>query len=204
MSEQKEKPSVPKNVLKKWGRQAQDLVGFFEMGTNQFFNVTVEGGNGDWAIVDYAIEVYHEHCDPEAEDRRGGSAHLAKIFMSNNDDEVIFHCHVPEEIKDKATAKEWLGYVIEQLEGAVEFIGEPTDTTARAVGKKNPEKNFFPGKLLDAAISHSCNFLRKRALFPEDDDSGDDDHNYAVCIFSPLYFYSSSVCSPMPASFCCF
>lgn len=75
------------------------------------------------------------------------------------------------------TAREWVDALIKPVPNA-EIVSE-TDEVIKVISKQDKEKGYFPLKLRDESISAGVAFLRDHGFLPADDDSSDDDVNYA-------------------------
>lgn len=102
-----------------------------------------------------------------------------KIFLSAGDAQLAIIAHVPKALQEskKVTAREWVDAVIKPIPNA-EIVSE-TDEIVKVIAKQDKEKGLFPLKLRDEAISAGVAFLRDHGFLPADDDSSDDDVNYA-------------------------
>merc|ERR1712014_456695 len=94
--------------------------------------------------------------DPTEEERKGGSGHIGKMVFSAGDARLAIVAYVPEEKQGDLDCEEWLGKVLSMQPG----------------GKMlKPGKSYSVGEIPQEAN----NFLRKKGLFPEDNDDDDDD-----------------------------
>jgi hypothetical protein len=88
--------------------------------------------------------------------------------------------YVPTDKSEKCGAKEWLADVVTNVASAATcdsiktFEGIDEKNWAAIEIKQDGAKGLFPIKMRDPAISMAYNFLKKRELFPEDDEDDDE------------------------------
>merc|ERR1712107_971839 len=110
--------------------------------------------------------------DPTEEERKGGSGHIGKMIFSAGVEQLAVVAYVPEEKQKDLDCAEWLQKVVESQGGTVESKGKDIST---GIVKANGDKGIFPLKIREPMILEANNFLRKKGLFPEDDESDDGD-----------------------------
>jgi nucleoside-diphosphate kinase len=164
-----------KACLKEGGKKGQDLGGMSTFGVHHFLTAMDEP-KGDLEMLKLCMEGANKEVDPDADDRKGGAGDLAKIFFSASDDNLAMIAHVPVECQDKCTLDEWFQAVLKDMPDAK--INKIDEFFATCEVKGDPDKGLFPLKMRDAAIGLGFAFLRDKGLVL-DDDSDDDDINYA-------------------------
>ena len=128
--------------------------------------------------------------DPTEEERKGGSGNIGKMVFtvfedkSKKDQSPKFATvqYVPKDLGSECNAKEWLKAALEIClpDGQKAYLDEiktcegcPEENWAQFYldgTPKDQENGLFALKLRDPMISNAYNFLRKKNLFPEDDD----------------------------------
>merc|ERR1711870_153723 len=101
-------------------------------------------------------------------ERKGGSGHVGKMIFSAGEAQLAVVAYVPEAKQGDLCCKEWLETVLSTQGGKVLTVADDVCSGAVAQDK---EKGIFPLKIREAS-----NFLRKKGLFPEDNDSDDDEY----------------------------
>merc|ERR1712107_92878 len=112
---------------------------------------------------------------PYRRERKGGSGHIGKMIFSAGPEQLAIVAYVPEEKRKELDCSEWLQKVVDSQGGKVASKGKDIST---GYVKTDADKGIFPLKIREAMILEANNFLRKKGLFPEDDDEcvfGDDD-----------------------------
>merc|ERR1739845_133815 len=109
--------------------------------------------------------------DPTEEERKGGSGHIGKMIFSAGPDQLAVVAYVPEDKQSQLDCKEWLEKVLSLFSGEVKDGGAEISS---GFVKTDSDKNIFPLKIREAMIVEANNFLRKKGLFPEDDDDEDE------------------------------
>merc|ERR1719329_1482418 len=116
--------------------------------------------------------------DPTEEERKGGSGHIGKMVFSAGAEQLAVVAYVPEDKQEQLNCEEWLDAVLKEQGGKV--LSAAKDVCSGVV-LANPDKGVFPLKIREPMILSANNFLRKKGLFPEDNDDseemvfGDDD-----------------------------
>ncbi|EDQ92780.1 uncharacterized protein MONBRDRAFT_30745 [Monosiga brevicollis MX1] len=164
-------------AVKEGGKKGQDLAGLYDMGGVSFFHVVIEAADGELSLVEHAMTGANKEVDEGAEDRKGGSGHVAKCFLSANKDQVAGIFYVPASLAEKLTAKAWFERLNVVLGGE---IVEETEETIKVIAKGDPAAEKFPLKIRDEAINAGFSLLREKQLVPEDDDDSDYDYEAAM------------------------
>lgn len=182
-----------KAAKKEGGKKGQDIAGLADMGGVRFFHVSLDSCKGSMELLDVAMTGFNAEVDPAAEDRKGGAGGLGKLIFSYNDQKVVFQCHVPSTLQDKASAKEWFGIVAESMGGNI--VSEEGDII-KGEALADPENGKYSIKMRDEAISAGYAWLQaKKLVIPDDSDDevcfGDDDF--------PDYAYEEKAAADAPA-----
>jgi len=145
------------------------------MGGLQFFCTSVDQPEGDLELLEKCVEAMNAKSDPSEEERKGGSGKIGKMVFSCGVEHLAVVAYVPDEKQKDLSCEEWLGAVLATQGGEVLKKG-----ASISVGKvkANAEKGVFPLKIREPMIREANDFLRKKGLFPEDNDDDDDE-----CIF---------------------
>eukprot|EP00055_Hartaetosiga_balthica_P009883 m.40601 g.40601 ORF g.40601 m.40601 type:complete len:184 (+) comp6935_c1_seq6:592-1143(+) len=161
-----------KAALKEGGKKGQDIAGLYDMGGISFYHIALETCEGSMELVLKAMEGANREVDEGADDRKGGAGHVAKMFLSANNDQVAIACFVPKALQEKneVTPKVWLDVFLSSLGGVVKDEGEELWT---AVLPADKEKERFPVKMRDEAINLGFAFLVQKGLINDDDDDSD-------------------------------
>lgn len=59
------------------------------------FALDIPQCEGDESLLMVAMDAANQPVDESSGDRKGGSAHIAKCFISNNDKQLAMVCYVP-------------------------------------------------------------------------------------------------------------
>merc|ERR1712166_1207413 len=153
------------------GKRGVEIEGAGDMGGLQYFSTSVDEPEGDMELLIKSMEAMNEKSDPEQEERKGGSGEIGKMIFSCGTDQLSVCAYVPESKQGDVDCKEWLKKVLD-LHGGEILTDSKGVSTGRV--KTDSEKNIFPLKIRESMILESNNFLRKRGLFPEDDDDSDE------------------------------
>merc|ERR1712176_479779 len=111
--------------------------------------------------------------DPTEEERKGGSGHIGKMVFSAGHERLAVVAYVPEEKQGELACPEWLEKVLSMQPGG-KSLSKAKDYSAGEI-PADSNKGIFPLKIRESLIVEANNYLRKKGLFPEDDDDGDDD-----------------------------
>jgi hypothetical protein len=175
-----------KVVKKEGGKKGAEIAGAADMGGIEYFTTTCETPDGDTKLLEIVVQEMNGDVDPQAEETKGGSKHVAKCVLSASDKQLAICCYVPKSKTDKLLAAAWLDAIFQSFGGYGEVVGESEPRKAVGICKADSEKGRFPVKMRDEAIGASIAFLRSKKLFPE--DTGDDDSD--EMIFGDDYFPS--------------
>lgn len=170
----KEQEKANKAALKEGGKKGQDLCGMSTFGVHHFMPA-MDIPNGNWDLLELCMQGMNKEVDPDADDRKGGAGDLGKILFSAGPDKLLMYCHLPKEVNEKCSMKEWMDAIMKPVDGKVI---EESEFFMKAEAAGNPDDGKFPLKMRDEAIGAGFLFLRQKGLILEDDDS-DDDINFA-------------------------
>jgi hypothetical protein len=167
-----------KVVKKEGGKKGSEIAGAADMGGIEYFTTTCETPDGDTKLLEIVVQEMNAPVDPQAEETKGGSKHVAKCVLSASDKQLAICCYVPKQKTDKLLATDWLKAIFKSFGDYGEVVGESEPRKAVGICKQDSEKGKFPVKMRDEAIAASIAFLRSKGLFPE--DTGDDDSDEMV------------------------
>jgi len=169
---EKQKKDKLKKVIKEGGKRGVEIEGAADMGGLQFFCTSVDQPEGDLELLEQCVQAMNAKSDPGEEERKGGSGHIGKMVFSVGVDHLAVVAYVPPEKQKDLACEEWLGAVLATQGGAVVMKGASIST-----GKvqTNADKGVFPLKIREPMIIEANNYLRKKGLFPEDNDDEDDE-----------------------------
>jgi len=161
-----------KKVVKEGGKRGVEIEGAADMGGLQFFCTSVDEPEGDMQLIVESMSAMNAKSDPTEEERKGGSGHIGKMIFSAGPERLAIAAYVPEAKQGELNCKEWLEKVLSMFPGGkIEVEGKdvcsgfiPTDG----------DNNIFPLKIRESLILEANNFLRKKGLFPEDNDDDDE------------------------------
>jgi lysyl-tRNA synthetase class 2 len=156
---------------KEGAKKGQDLSGLQDLGGVSFFHVVLENCDGNWELVEEAMSGANAEVDPNAEERKGGSANIGKVFLSASEDRLCIYLYVPEAVSDKVSVQEWFDVLV-KTSGATVLQAAPTDKSfgvAKAEVLHVPE--VFPLKVRDVTSSLGYQFLRTKGVIPDEDTS---------------------------------
>lgn len=179
-----------KKVIKEGGKKGVEIEGAADMGGLQFFITTVIEPETDLDMLVESMRAMNATSDPTEEERKGGSGKVGKTIFTCTDDALCVVSYVPVEHEEKCNAVEWLtNTVTEILKGGNDNVKDAAGTAkelvqscegkeknfAKAMIKKNADMALFPLKMKDACINYGYAYLKARGLFPDGDDSDDDE-----------------------------
>jgi len=164
-----------KVVKKEGGKKGAEIAGQADMGGIEYFTTTCETPDGDPKLLEMVVQEMNANVDPQAEETKGGSKHVAKCVLSASDKQLAICCYVPKSKTDKLLATDWLAELFKSFGGYGEVVGESEPRKAVGICKADGEKGKFPVKMRDEAIGASIAFLRSKGLFPEGDDDDSDE-----------------------------
>jgi hypothetical protein len=162
-----------KVVKKEGGKKGAELAGAADMGGIEYFTTTADTPEGDSTLLEIVVQEMNADVDPEAEETKGGSKHVAKCVLSAGDKQLAIVTYVPKSLLGKINAGEWISALIKALGDYGEVVST-TDRKAVAVCKLDKDKEKFPLKMRDAALSASIKFLTDKKLVDFKDDSDDE------------------------------
>merc|ERR1712232_13027 len=162
-----------KAVLKEGGKRGVEIEGAADMGGLQFFCTSVDEPQGDLEFLQECVKAMNAKSDPTEEERKGGSGHIGKMVFSAGEARLAIVAYVPEEKQGGLVCKEWLEKVVSLFPGGK--IANADKTYCVGEIPQDAEKNIFPLKIRESLILEANNFLRKKGLFPEDNDDSDDE-----------------------------
>merc|ERR1712007_170104 len=108
--------------------------------------------------------------DPTEEERKGGSGHVGKMIFSAGVEQLAVVAYVPEAKQSECDCGEWLKAVLDSFGGEVKTSNKDIST---GVVLANSDKGVFPLKIRDPIILEAITFLRKKGLFPDNDEDDD-------------------------------
>lgn len=170
-------------VLKEGGKRGIEIEGAADMGGLQFF-CTMMGSeitDGKVELLVESMKAMNAKSNPTDEERKGGAGNLGKMIFSFAQDESRLSAvaYIPKDKLQACSAKEWLHQVVMDIaskkiadEDIVTFEG--IDERAWACIQIEKGGDLYPIKMRDPAISMAYNFLKKKDLFPEDDEDDDE------------------------------
>merc|ERR1712060_242955 len=168
---EKMKKDKLKKVIKEGGKRGVEIEGAADMGGLQFFCTSVDLPEGDLELTVESMKAMNVKSDPTEEERKGGSGHIGKMIFSAGTEQLAIVAYVPEEKQSELSCEEWLKTVLESQGGQVVSVAKDI---CQGTVMANGEKNIFPLKIREPMILEANNFLRKKGLFPEDNDDDDD------------------------------
>eukprot|EP00929_Paragymnodinium_shiwhaense_P060952 TRINITY_DN3042_c0_g2_i1.p1 TRINITY_DN3042_c0_g2~~TRINITY_DN3042_c0_g2_i1.p1 ORF type:complete len:852 (+),score=329.27 TRINITY_DN3042_c0_g2_i1:84-2639(+) len=168
---EKMKKDQLKKVIKEGGKRGVEIEGAADMGGLQFFCTAVEFPDGDVDLLVESMNAMNKVCAPDEEERKGCSGHVGKMIFSAGTDQLAVVAYVPEDKQSVLSCKEWLEAVLASQKGEVKTSDKGICT---GYVKANSEAGIFPLKIREPMILEANNFLRKKGLFPEDNDDSDE------------------------------
>jgi len=162
-----------KKVLKEGGKRGVEIEGAADMGGLQFFCTSVDEPDGDMELLEKSVQAMNEKSDPTEEERKGGSGNIGKMVFSAGVDQLALVAYVPEAKHGELSCEEWLQKVVSLHPGGK--VVTPGKAYSVGIIPANSDKGVFPLKIREGLILEANNFLRKKGLFPEDNDDSDDD-----------------------------
>ena len=109
---------------------------------------------------------------------QGGAKEIGKIIASYGPDKLILLCHVPDCLKERMTAEEWMGVVCDRVKAEIKDTYEGDNGTCiYAEADADTNNNRFPIKMRDEASSASYEHLKKKGFVGGDDSDDDFDLN---------------------------
>lgn len=158
-----------KKVLKEGGKKGVEIEGAADMGGLKYFCTKVLEPKGDLEMLIETMKAMNQKCDPEEEERKGGSGAVGKSIWSMDDDNNL--CIVTYSANSKeCNAKEWLQGVLESMEIASKGVSPDEKSNENYAFVKvvnDGEKEVFCLKVRDYVIQKSNEWLIKKELIPE-------------------------------------
>jgi len=168
-----------KTAIKEGGKRGVEIEGAADMGGLQFFCTSVDAPQGDIEMLEKCLEAMNAKSDPTEEERKGGSGAIGKMIFSAGAEQLAVAAYVPDApLKDlqgnaaTLVAEDWLKTVLANFGG---YVISTSKTVCIGAVKADGDKNIFPLKIREPMILEANNFLRKKNLFPEDNDDSDDE-----------------------------
>jgi len=147
-----------------------------DLGGMSYFTVALEKCEGDWDLMQAAMDGANKEVDEGGDDRKGGAGHLGKCFLSCDEAKHLALIYfLPKELQEGekcVTLDEWIEVM---TAGLSPEIVDKTETTARVICPQSTEKQLFPLKMRDTAINNSFAMLRSKELVADDDSGSEDD-----------------------------
>merc|ERR1712113_1020308 len=168
---EKERKDRLKKTIKEGGKRGVEIEGAADMGGLQFFCTAVEFPDGDLELLVESVNAMNAESNPADEERKGGSGRIGKMVFSAGTDQLGVVAYVPKEKQGELDCAEWLKVVLDSQCGEIKATGKEIST---GFVKANSDKGIFPLKIREPMILEANNFLRKKGLFPEDNDDDDD------------------------------
>merc|ERR1712107_645510 len=143
------------------------------MGGLQFFCTSVDEPQGDLEFLQECAKAMNAKSDPTEEERKGGSGHIGKMVFSAGQERLAVVAYVPVEKQGELDCSAWLEKVLSMQPGGKTLTNSKDYSTGEI--PTDSDKGVFPLKIRESLIVEANDYLRKRGLFPEHDDDGDDD-----------------------------
>ena len=196
MSSTVTKPPHEKKIAaakKEGAKKGQDLSGLQDMGGVSYFHVALDKSDGNWHLIEAAMDGANASVDPNGEDRKGGAGNIGKVFFSASSECMCIYMHVPEGVSEKVTLQEWFDNIVSNLPRAYEATDEheafqghrvllaPTDNDQDGksgfakieLRPKECKGEVFTLKKRDEVIGLGFAFLRSKGVVPEEEESSD-------------------------------
>ena len=176
---------VVAKAFKEGGKKGVEIEGAADTSGLTCFCTRMQSSDGNIKLLEAAMEGMNAVPDPEdPEERKGCSGHIAKLIISENEQEkkIAMVAYVPEAMKETINAIEWMKSVCDtELGGGVGGApdDDSTDTWATCTAVEDTDKGFFFLKMKDNTLGAAIAFLREKGLF-QDDESEDEGDNAAA------------------------
>lgn len=174
-----------KAIIKEGGKKGVEIEGAADMGGLKFFCTIFDKPEGQVELLVETMKACNAKSDPTEEERKGGAGKIGKIVLSCTHDALALVAYVPSDLSEQCNAKAWLEHTINMicdgeknaaLVATLSACGSvDTANWYKAQVGKNADKNLFPMKMRDNAITHAYDYLKKRGLFPDGTDDDDED-----------------------------
>merc|ERR1711920_1110876 len=129
---------------------------------------------GDLDLCRKSVEAMNTKSDPTEEERKGGSGHIGKMVFTAGTEQLAIVAYVPEDEQSELVCEEWLQKVLSLYPSGSKVITAAADYCQGSIATDS-DKGVFPLKIREGLILEANNFLRKKGLFPEDNDDDDDE-----------------------------
>merc|ERR1712048_1028478 len=156
-----------KRVVKEGGKRGVEIEGAADMGGLQFFCTSVDEPNGDLDMMVESLKAMNAEAIPGDEERKGCSGHIGKTIFSAGTEQLAVAAYVPDAKQSELSCEEWLKSTLAIFNGEISSVSAEICT---GFVKTNSDKGIFPLKIREPMILEANNFLRKKGLFPEDND----------------------------------
>ena len=177
---------VVAKAFKEGGKKGVEIEGAADTSGLTCFCTRMLSSNGDIRLLEAAMEGMNAVPDPaDPEERKGCSGAIAKLIISENEQEkkIAMVAYVPEKMKDQLDAIEWMKAVCDtDLGGGVG--GSPDDSStnvwATCTAVEDTDKGFFYLKMKDNTLGAAIGFLREKGLFQDDESDEEEGDNAAA------------------------
>lgn len=142
------------------------LAGMCDLGGVKYFNVTIDGGNGELEALDFVLEGMNAPVDESAEERKGGAGHLGKLLYSaaEGGSAVALACNIPKALQEERPEVSMGAWVLAVLKaaagtkiGKIEYSAEVVKVRCRSVStiqSSSPAARFLREPILLAGLLH--------------------------------------------------
>ena len=130
--------------------------------------VAIKASKAEFYIADVNCEDNDADVSAAVENARKTLGKFKSAFMviSAGTKQLIAVICVPEELKDKVSAKEWLNASLVYLNGDIQIQEDSTELLAKAIVVMDT-----PFKFKDTVRTNGFTYLRKNGLLEEDESS---------------------------------
>ena len=169
---------VVAKAFKEGGKKGVEIEGAADTSGLTCFCTRMLQSQGNIALLQASMEGMNSVPDPDdPEERKGCSGHIAKLIISENEQEkkIAMVAYVPEAMKDTINAIEWMKSVCDtELGGGVRRAGRRLHRHLGHVHRgRGHRQGFFFLKMKDNTLGAAIAFLRGKGLF-QDDESEDE------------------------------
>eukprot|EP00281_Chroomonas_sp_CCMP1168_P034143 CAMPEP_0206243648 /NCGR_PEP_ID=MMETSP0047_2-20121206/17716_1 /ASSEMBLY_ACC=CAM_ASM_000192 /TAXON_ID=195065 /ORGANISM="Chroomonas mesostigmatica_cf, Strain CCMP1168" /LENGTH=185 /DNA_ID=CAMNT_0053668775 /DNA_START=26 /DNA_END=583 /DNA_ORIENTATION=- len=168
-----------KAAIKEGGKKGVELLGCADLGGLEFFTTKMDAPEGDLELLQVCMDAANKEVDPNEEESKGGSGGMGKLIWSASNEkaegpkQIAVINYVPEALKDKCNAEEWMTAVLKEVGGGEIIKSSPL--TVQAIVKEDGAAGRFILKDKDTIQAQSVQWLKAKGLFPQADDNGEDD-----------------------------
>lgn len=156
-----------KLARKEGGKKGQDLSGLEDMGGVHYFHVALEHCNGEWDLVNAAMDGANALVDTSSGDRKGGAGGIAKAFLSANEERLCISVDFPEKLVGAVTLNEWFDVLVKASGATV--LEAPSGPHGTAKAELVKADNVFPLKVRDETIGQGFAYLLSKNVIPDDE-----------------------------------